>query len=775
MTNTTIKLVELIVFLSCLAPSAYSIGFGASSNGVSTQFDVQADESSSISGGFTLDSMTLAPVFSGSHVKKFANTYEYPDSAGNKAILSVDLENAKKVYLAVSPATDSAEASETLSVISADLIKTGAKAVTSEGDTASVNLNIVGGSLDGYVNYANANLINEFGNKTFVAWQSADVISGKTIEAVSQAAYAAEDTSLPPVAQLNSNILVTNGQIDGLYSAAGKNAHFDSWDEGYYRFDSLNELYANQSTGAIGKITGKGKKPSPVPMNFASETSAIDEVGNAVSLKTSVLGGTVNDYSGEAKARSEAHASSYPDGYYSSSNDDSTSTWQSAGAINANNFETQMLAVDAYRDTSNLTISILDGTITDYQSNVGASSGSYSSADGYSGTDSYAYGGQFAESMDAGDFESHTLATDADGNRADQTTSMLGVSSNRYGIETRTHTSSSYDDGYSGSYKQMDAGQYADDINASVFESKASATDADGNTADQTTSMLDGIFNYYISSANVVSGYYSDPSGDSRAQIQTNTGQSLGAISASDFESHTSVIDKEGNTADQTTSMLSGTSIYYGNSAGMYSNSYSNSYGESSTYTGQYAGAINASDFTTISKASGINGSGSTASLHVTDASLKSLFTQESILKDLEYEIPDIEAYYYADSVSGSLIRAEGSSHDQSGNAANATMQLESTDIADAAIAGYDQESHTTYPLSWYYPATIAWIRATTSATGNGTFSAGATNGTATATLPTTTTLDGTTFANFGRVREGTPVAYFVISNPYMDPWDYNP
>ena len=104
MTNTAIKLIGLIVLLSCSCQSAYGISFGASSNGVSTQFDVQADESSSISGSILMDNMGLETVFSGSNIKKFNHTYEYPDSEGNKAILSVDLEKAKKVNLSVSPA-----------------------------------------------------------------------------------------------------------------------------------------------------------------------------------------------------------------------------------------------------------------------------------------------------------------------------------------------------------------------------------------------------------------------------------------------------------------------------------------------------------------------------------------------------------------------------------------------------------------------------------------------------------------------------------------------
>ena len=320
MTNTAIKLMGLIVLLSCSCQSAYGISFGASSNGVSTQFDVQADESSSISGSILLDNMELETVFSGSNIKKFNHTYEYPDSEGNKAILSVDLEKAKKVHLSVSPAVGFAEASETLSVKDADLIKTGSQAITSEGDSAKVELKIIEGSLQGYENYANANLINEFGDRVFVAWQRADIASGEMVESSSQAAYGPEDSSLPPVSQVNSKMVVTDGQISDLFSEAGRHTDFYSWDDGnYYWSSAYHAIYANQSAGAIGGTASMGKKPSPVAMVFESETSAIDSEGNTAGLRTSVLEGTINNYSIEAYVGSQVYTqNSSSDGSYSS-------------------------------------------------------------------------------------------------------------------------------------------------------------------------------------------------------------------------------------------------------------------------------------------------------------------------------------------------------------------------------------------------------------------------------------------------------------------------
>lgn len=292
MTNTAIKLIGLIVLLSCSCQSAYGISFGASSNGVSTQFDVQADESSGISGSILMDNMGLETVFSGSNIKKFNHTYVYPDSEGNKAILSVDLEKAKKVHLSVSPATGIAEASETLSVKDADLIKTGSQAITSEGDSAKVELKIIEGSIQGYENYANANLINEFGDKIFVAWQRADAASGELIESSSQAAYAPEDSSLPTASQVNSKMVVTDGQISDLFSEAGRHTDFYSWDDGNnYWSSAYHAIYVNQSAGAIGGTANRGKKSSPASMLFESEASAINSDGNTAGLRTSMLGG----------------------------------------------------------------------------------------------------------------------------------------------------------------------------------------------------------------------------------------------------------------------------------------------------------------------------------------------------------------------------------------------------------------------------------------------------------------------------------------------------
>ncbi len=705
MINASIKLVGLIVLLACTSPPAYGIAFGASSNGVSTQFDVQADESSSISGGFTLDSIALEPVFSGKNINKFAHTYEYPDSEGNKAILSVDLQKAKKVHLAVSSPKGSAEASETLSVDSADLIRIGAEAITSEGENASVDLNIVEGSLSGYENYANANLINEFGDKTFVAWQRADVVSGETIRSSSQAAYTAEDTS--QVTKLDSNILVINGQINDLYSRAGKYTYFESWLNGY---NARKELYVNQSAGYISKITGKGKKLSPIVMNFTSDTSAIEAGGSTERLTTSVLDGTINNYSSEARGGSEVYSTAYSDGSSrSSSTYEWTSALQSANAINAKDFKTQNLATSIEEDTVSLTTSILNGTINDYWNGGEAGSGSYSSTDGYSSTDQYAFANQYSGAINASDFESHISATNADGNIADQTTSILDGTISDFGIDAWISSgsySSSYGD--SSTYKDAFTGQYSREINSSDFESYISATDADGNIADRTTSMLDGTISEYGSS----SDSYSSASGDSGTNKEA--------------------------------------------------------------FTDWFSTAINANDFTTDSTVSSVTGSESMAGLNITDADLMDFSSHATVFEDSGYETPDIDISNYAGFVSGSSINADGFNHDQYGNNTAATMSLVGIDAANATIEGYEQVSRITSPSSMYGPTTISWIRATESATGSGELDAWAANEKISIWMNSAMIeFEGTTFCAAGRIRGGTTLAYLAMPNPDVDPWDY--
>lgn len=648
MTNTAIKLIGLIVLFSCSCQSAYGISFGASSNGVSSQFDVQADESSSISGSILLDNMGLETVFSGSNIKKFNHTYEYPDSEGNKAILSVDLEKAKKVHLSVSPAMGFAEASETLSVKDADLIKTGSQAITSEGDSAKVELRIIEGSVQGYENYANAKLINEFGDKIFVAWQRADAASGEMVESSSQATYASEDSSLPTVSQVNSKMVVTDGQISELFSEAGRHTDFYSWDDGNYYWSSASHaIYVNQSAGAIGRGPNMGKKPSAAAMLFESEASAINSDGNTAVLRTSMLEGTINNYSNEARIDSSSYTESYSDGSYSSHGSVNwTSAWQNTGNITSNEFKTQVLAAEKDENKAALETSLTSGTVNGYNNVAGAGSGYNYNSNGY---------------------------IEATGNAI--------------------------------------AGWSAADANASDFETYITAANADGDRVIQMNSLLNCAFTGYSSMLDASSGSYFNPE--------------------EGFHKHKYVSSD------------------------------------------QIIGALNAESLTSSLIASGTNASKSIANLSASDAYLENLYSHGEVSNDEPYEIPHAQAYNQADFISGSLIEALSYSRDQMSNATYAAMRLEGIDDANASTAGYRQIALTASPTFEYYPITLAWIRSTESASGNGTFIAGATNGMATRMLMASTILENETFTDFGRVRDGSPGAYFSVPDTGADPYNF--
>lgn len=649
MTNTAIKLMRLIVLLSCSCQPAYGISFGASSNGVSSHFDVQADESSSISGSILMDNMGLETVFSGSNIKKFNHTYEYPDSEGNKAILSVDLEKAKKVHLSVSPASGSAEASETLSVKDADLIKTGSQAITSEGDSAKVELKIIGGSLQGYENYANANLINEFGDRICVARQRANAVSGEMVESSSHATYAPEDSSLSPVSQVNSKMVVTDGQISELFSEAGSFTGFYSWNDEYNSWsNAYHRIYANHSAGSISRAASMGKKLSLVAMMFESEASAIDSEGNTAGLRTSMLGGTIKNYSNEALAGSNLYTESRSDGSYNGhGSSNSTFVWQNTDNVTSNEFKTQVLAAEKDKNTATLETYLINGTLNVSRNGAGADSSYYYNSNGYIDTARRAYAEWSALDADASDFKTYMSAANADGNRV-----------------------------------------------------------------IQKTSLIDGAFNNYWS--NVVDAY---------------------------------------------------TSSYFNPEEGLHKQKYVSS--------DQVIGDLKADSLTSSLIASGINRSKSMVSLNASDAYVETLYSNSRVSNDEPYEIPHAQAFNQADFISGSLIEALSHSQDQLSNATYAAMRLEGTDDANGSITGYRQIALTAGPTFEYYPITLAWIRSTASASGNGTFIAGATDGMATRMLMVSTILENETFTNFGRVRDGSPSTYFSIPDTGVDPYNF--
>ena len=106
-------------------------------------------------------------------------------------------------------------------------------------------------------------------------------------------------------------------------------------------------------------------------------------------------------------------------------------------------------------------------------------------------------------------------------------------------------------------------------------------------------------------------------------------------------------------------------------------------------------------------------------------------------------------------------------------NITYAAMRLEGTDDANGSTAVYRQLALTASPTFEYYPITLSWIRSIESASGNGTFIAGATDGMATRMLMVSTILENETFTTFGRVRDGSPGTYFSIPDTGVDPYNF--
>lgn len=302
------------------------------------------------------------------------------------------------------------------------------------------------------------------------------------------------------------------------------------------------------------------------------------------------------------------------------------------------------------------------------------------------------------------------------------------------------------------------------------------AAEKDENKAALETSLTSGTVNGYNNVAGVGSGYNYNSNGYIEATGNAIAGWSAADANASDFETYMTAANADGDRTILIISLLNCAFTGYSSTLDASSSSYFNPeegfHKHNEVSTEQVIGALNADRLTSSLIASGTNNSKSIASLNASDAYLENLYSHSIVSNDDPYEVPNTETYNQADFISGSLIEALSYSRDQMNNATYAAMRLEGTDDADGSTAVYRQLALTASPTFEYYPITLSWIRSIESASGNGTFYAGATDGMATWMLMVSTILENETFTDFGRVRDGSPGTYFSIPDTGVDPYN---
>lgn len=365
------------------------------------------------------------------------------------------------------------------------------------------------------------------------------------------------------------------------------------------------------------------------------------------------------------------------------------------------------------------------------------------------------------------------------GNQAHWADCSLNNYSDEARIDSSLYTESHSDGSYSshGSVNWTSAWQNTGNITSNQFKTQVLAAEKDKNTATLNTSIMGGTVNGYSNIAGAGLSYYYNSNGYIGAARNAIAGWSAADANASDFETYMTAANADGDRAILIISLLNCTFTGYSSTMDAYTGLYFNPdegfHGHKKVSSDQNIGALNAGSLTSSLIASGINKSKSIVGLNASDAYLENLYSHSIVSNDDPYEVPNTETYNQADFISGSLIEAKSYSQDQMSNATYAAMRLEGTDDADGSTAVYRQLALTASPTFEYYPITLSWIISVESASGNGTFYAGATDGMATRVLMVSTILENETFTTFGRVRDGSPGTYFSIPDTGVDPYNY--